>query len=85
MYLASNLANLNTIKQAFNIFATTMEAKINWHKSNIIWISKNSKSFNWWNKNDLKWLKLREMIQYVKFMIGFESQKKDILSNFKDL
>jgi len=64
-----------------------LKFKINWHKSNIIWICNSPKPFKWGTEHQLKWLAPSESTGYLGFSMDFQvptKQKfKTILQNLK--
>jgi hypothetical protein len=56
LYLQGSPSNLDKAQNVLNIFCQASEAKINWHKSAVIWANKKEKDWEWGKGEGLKWI-----------------------------
>jgi len=70
LYLAGYKDNLDRAKSALDLFALASGSKVNWHKSNAIWVSNSPHTFEWGTEMLLHWLEQGESIRYLGFPLG---------------
>jgi hypothetical protein len=70
LYLQGSPPNLDRAQNVLNIFCKASGAKLNWHKSAMIWASKKERDWQWGEEEALRWIPDGEGTRYLGVQVG---------------
>jgi hypothetical protein len=71
LYLQGTRDNMERTQKILDIFYKALGAKINWHKTTVIWASKKNKEWEWGQEVGLQWIPEGKGVRYLGIQVGF--------------
>lgn len=77
VFLRGNSTNLQQTMQILAQYNKASRARLNWHKTIVLWASRQDQIWDWGYNLELKWKAKEEAARYLGFPIGFHMPQEE--------